>query len=91
MHLSAEELSRPVNVTAQLTATWDGSEHDLSKGVNVAYGVAHHWAKQFPDVTFNVKDIKQPTRAEKEVINPLEANDRGEAFAGLKRRKTTGG
>lgn len=87
-----EEMAKPVHVTAQLTAKWDGKEYDLRKGANVATGTVEHWQSVFPTVKFNIEEIPQTPIVAREIENPLEEHNRGTAFAGLKKgRKPQGG
>jgi len=79
------ELSHEVYVTAPITAQWDGKEYDLSKPVKLIYGIVYHWQQSYPDVEFSVSDVPKSEIAARQVMNPLEDNDRGEAFASLKR------
>lgn len=81
-----EELAKPVHVTANVTALWDGTSYELTKGQTVLNGMVYHWKQAHPDVEFIVGEVKEKTKSAKEIINPLEENDRGESFAGLKRR-----
>lgn len=83
-----EELARTVNVAANVTAMFGGKEYDLSKGVNVPYGMVYHWENSHKDVIFTYEDVKDTPLPPRDRENPLEENDRGEAFAGLKRRRT---
>lgn len=83
---SADELEKEVYVSAQepITEVWDGREYNLStEPIRVAYGVVYHWQNKGHELT--VSDVPNEHPAEREIVNPLEANDRGVAFAGLKR------
>lgn len=76
-----------VRVTADISATWDGVDHDLSEGIVIQYGVVELWKKINPNVAFTVSEVaSEDFTPNKPIINPLEENDRGEAFSGLKRR-----
>lgn len=81
-----EELARIVHVTADKTIRWDGKDIDLSTGRELPYGVLLHYQGTDPDITFTVKEVTPSEIAAREIVNPLEENDRGEAFAGLKKR-----
>lgn len=91
---TADELGRMVNVYSEEPAemAWDGKRYELgSEGVQVKYGVAIHWQNTMKHL--RIEDIPTSEPAEREIVNPLEANDRGAAFAGLKRpgrRKASG-
>lgn len=82
-----EELSRIVKVTADLTATWNGVEYDLSKPTELQYGIVHHWKNVYPEVTFSIEAVTPTIKPDQPIVNPLEEADRGEAFAGLRKRK----
>lgn len=83
-----EHLSEEVYVTSQepFTAHWDGKEYNLSpdKDTRLKRGIVYHW-QEVHGVEFTMKDIPKSELFSKEIINPLEENDRGEAFASLKR------
>ncbi len=81
-----EELEREVVVKAELVSQWDGKEVDLRAGKTILNGLLVHFQDAFPDVTFEVIDVPVKERTAKDIPNPLEENDRGEAFPGLKRR-----
>lgn len=86
-NLTREQLSRNVRVTADITARWDGKEYDLRNGVVVKYGVFASWRESHKGVEFTVSEVEDPTIDSREIKNPLEENDRGESFAGLKGRR----
>jgi hypothetical protein len=82
-----EELARIVHVTADTTIRWDGKEIDLAKGKELPYGVLLHYQTTEPSIEFTVKEVTPKEIAAREIVNPLdEGADRGEAFAGLKKR-----
>lgn len=83
-----EELARIVHVTAEFTAKWDGKDFDMSKGITVPYGVVLHYQILHPDIEFMTTEVTPKETPVREIVNPLEENDRGEAFAGLKKRGT---
>lgn len=85
MQKPREELAKLVKVTANVTAAWDGKSYDLSKGVNIALGVAEFWRDANSSVIFAIEEVASTPIPNRSIENPLEANDRGEAFAGLKR------
>lgn len=82
-----EELSRIVHVTADKVIHWDGKEIDLSKGVELPYGIVYHYSTLDPDTEFDVKPVTPLEPPVKEIVDPLEANDRGIAFSGLRSRR----
>lgn len=91
-HKSREELAKKFHVTAQLTAKWDGIEYDLSKGVNIEYGVIDHWQSMYPNVQFDTSEIAETPISSREIANPFGDQGHQEAFAGLKKRgKQQGG
>ncbi|MCI3922434.1 hypothetical protein MO973_19565 [Paenibacillus sp. TRM 82003] len=68
-----------------LTARWDGKDYTLcSDPVRVLYGVVEHWRKAHK-VELRAETIPADEIAVKPIVNPLEENDRGEAFATIKR------
>lgn len=91
---TADELGRLVYVYSEepAEAAWDGKQYELGgEGVKVKYGVAIHWQNTLN--CLRIEDIPTTEPAEREIVNPLEANDRGAAFSGLKRpgrRKASG-
>lgn len=87
---SRDELAIPVHVRADITAKWDGKQYDLREGVIVKYGTVVSWQHAYPKVQFEVSDVTAEQKAAKEIVNPLESNDRGTAFEGLGRRKRQG-
>lgn len=84
-----EELAKIVHVTADVTARWDSVEYDLSKGVDIAYGVVEHWKGMYPNATFAIEEISETPIIPREILSPLGDTSHQEAFAGLKRRKKT--
>lgn len=79
-----EELEVQVIAKADFTGHWDGKELDFSKGITVQRGIVHHYEKQ--GIQFELSDVPKQERDARAIVNPLEENDRGEAFAGLKRK-----
>lgn len=86
---TAAELSHEVYVTAPITARWGGVDYDLTTPKKLTYGVVHHWEQTIPDVEFKISAVPAAEIASRDIVNPLEDNDRGEAFAGLKRGRKT--
>lgn len=84
--ISALDLTKPVNVKADITAVWDSKTYDLSQGVQVKYGVVVAWESIYKGVEFYVTDIGEEEIQSREIKNPLEENDRGSAFASLTSR-----
>lgn len=81
-----EELSKIVYVSSQepVTAMWDGKEYHLSKDpVQLPYGIVHHW-KSIYDL--DIKDVPPEDIERRQIVNPLEIENQGEAFAAVKRR-----
>lgn len=81
-----EELARIVHVTADKTIRWDGKDIDLSKGQQLPYGIVLHYETLDPETKFTVVEVTPKEIPNREIVNPLEEMDRGEAFAGLKKR-----
>lgn len=74
------------NDSEPFTAKWDGVEHILShEPVKVEKGVAEHWMLRYPDAQLRIEEIESETIEPRSIVNPLESNDRGEAFAAIKR------
>lgn len=80
-----EELGKIVHVKAFVTAMWDGKEYDLSEGMDVKYGMVVTWSKIYKNVEFDVSEVSETPIDKREIKNPLEENDRGESFSGLRR------
>lgn len=83
---SKEELSKTVYVSSPeaITAMWDGKEYKLSKDpVQLPYGIVYHWKSSYE---LDVKDVPPEEIERKKIVNPLEIENQGEAFAGVKRR-----
>jgi hypothetical protein len=87
MKFNQQELEREVHVTAPIVGRWDGKDVDFTKGVTIKYGLLVHFQNLHKDAEFKVEEVRPSVRDPKEIVNPLEANDRGEAFAGLKRTR----
>jgi hypothetical protein len=69
-----------------LTARWDGKDYTLTtEPTRVQYGVVEHWNKVHK-VQLRVETVPPEEIAVKPIVNPLEDNDRGEAFSAIKRR-----
>lgn len=69
-----------------VTARWDGKEYFLgSEPVEVPKGVAIHWKERIKWIRY--EEIPPEVIEQRIPENPLEENDRGEAFAELKRKK----
>jgi len=74
------------NDSAPITAKWDGKEYELtSNPVEVQLGIAEHWVKRFPNAQLRIEDVPTEVIEKRKPVNPLESNDRGTAFAELKR------
>lgn len=74
-------------------AFWDGVEYELGETpVKVKRGTAELWGNR-KDVILTLVDVPEEARESRPIINPLDNNERGEAFSGLvgpikKRRRT---
>jgi len=79
------DLSRIVFVKGEGTARWDGVLHDLTEGVQVRLGVANFW--QSINIKLTVTDVPEANIPPRDIVNPLQQEMLGEAFAGVKRRK----
>ena len=82
-----EELSNYVYVTSRepFTAMWDGKEYDIDDSpIMVKKGIAIHW-ESVHDAELDMKEVTPEEVEEIGRKNPLEENDRGESFVGLKR------
>ncbi|MBB6731888.1 hypothetical protein [Cohnella zeiphila] len=80
-------LEEEVYVTAQdpVTLRFGGIDYEINgKPTMLKRGVAYHWQQQGHDV--QTSDVPQSEIEARIVSNPLEENDRGEAFPGLKKR-----
>lgn len=91
------DLAKLVNVfndaREAFEARWDGVDYRITKEpVQVNLGVFQHWQKIYPDAKIRYEEISAEEIAKRQPKNPLESNERGEAFAGLKRprRKASG-
>lgn len=75
-------------------ARWDGVDYKISKEpLEIQRGVAEHWQNVHKDASLRVEDVPQEVIDKRKPVNPLEDNDRGKAFAELKRpgrRKASG-
>lgn len=82
------DLAKHVHVYSDnpIIARWDGKEYRLgSEPVEVPLGVAIHWQGVHKGIRY--EDIPPEVIEQRIPENPLEENDRGEAFAELKRKK----
>ena len=70
-----------------ITAMWDGKEYELGKEpVEVRRGIAEHWIGVYGE-QLRIEDIPAEVIEQRKPVNPLEENNRGQAFAGLKKEK----
>ncbi|MET3699350.1 hypothetical protein SAMN05877753_10211 [Bacillus oleivorans] len=67
----------------QFKSMWDSKEVKINKGkhIKVVYGLALHFQEQDPDL--EIKFIEPEPVEPREPENPLEENNRGEAFSEL--------
>lgn len=85
-------LAELVKVSAKkdVYPVWDSTEYDLSgkNTVQVKRGVAEVWKESYPDagITYEKVESKQ-SRTSRTPQDPLEDNNRGTAFADLKKDK----
>lgn len=87
MKFNSKGLEREVHVTAPIVGRWDGKDVDLTEGLTIKVGLLQHFQNVHKGIEFQVEDVKPSVRDSKEIVNPLEENDRGEAFAALKKPK----
>lgn len=81
-----------VTSTESFTARWDGINYEIGKQpVEVELGVLEHWQKTHKGMEFTVKELTQEEIESRQPVNPLEENDRGQAFSTLKRRRRASG
>lgn len=74
------------NESEDITVRWDGREYDLSGDpITIERGIAEHWQARHPEVQLRIEELSAAEIERRTPVNPLEVNDRGEAFAGLKR------
>lgn len=81
-----------INDSEPFTAKWDGIEYELTQEpLEIERGVAEHWMDRYPEAELRIEEILGESIEPRTNMNPLEANDRGEAFAALKpkRRKAS--
>lgn len=82
-----EQTIHLINDSDPFTAMWDGKVYWLtSDPLEVEKGIAEHWQQRHPEASLRIELIAASEIDRRDPINPLEANDRGEAFAGIKRR-----
>lgn len=68
------------------TGRWDGVDYTIEREpLEIARGVAEHWQRAHKDAQLRIEDVPEEVIEKRAVKNPLEDNDRGTAFAGLKR------
>lgn len=66
------------------TARWDGKDYELGKKpTELKRGIAEHWIGIYKDAKLRIEDIPAAVIEQRKPANPLEANDRGKAFAAL--------
>lgn len=90
--LSKEELSKEVYITSPqpLTLLWDSVEHEVGdKPIVIKRGVAEHWRGLGYEI--NVSDVPMAEIEKRKIVNPLDAESKGEAFQGIKKRGPRGG
>lgn len=69
-------------------ARWDGQDYRIEKQpIVVKLGVALHWQGTRKDSNLRIEEVPAEEIAKRIPANPLEENNRGEAFAGLKRTR----
>ena len=89
------ELEQRINLfndSEPFTAMWDGKTYELtSDPLEVEKGIAEHWQQRHPELQLRIESISAEEIEKRDPVNPLEVNDRGEAFASIKRttRKKT--
>lgn len=77
-----------INDSEPFTAMWDGKEYILTdEPLEVEKGIAEHWQQRHPEAILRIESIAAEEVERRDPTNPLEANDRGEAFAGIKRTR----
>lgn len=79
----SEDLLKFVFVQGKGSARWDSKEYDLSQPVKVRLGVARHW--ESIGIALTITDAPEANISPKDIVNPLESENQGEAFAGLRR------
>jgi hypothetical protein len=68
------------------TAIWNSKEYELgTEPVEVKRGIAEHWLGLHPDI--RIEEISAEVIEQRTPVNPLEQNNRGAAFADLKKGK----
>jgi hypothetical protein len=87
-----KRLSELVKVSAkkEVYPVWDSVEYDLSgkNTVQVKRGVAEVWKESYPDAGISYEKVEtKQSRASRTPQDPLEDNNRGTAFADLKKEK----
>lgn len=76
------------NDSEPFSAKWDGKEYTLSKDpTEIQLGVAQHWQNRFKGAALRIEEIPTAEIERRRPTNPLEDNDRGEAFAGVRKRR----
>lgn len=75
-------------------ARWDGKDYVIDKEpIEIEQGIAEHWSNLYPAANLRIEEVPQEVIEKRQPLNPLEDNNRGEAFAALKkpqRRKASG-
>jgi hypothetical protein len=68
------------------TAIWDGKDYELgAEPVEVKRGIAEHWSALHPDI--RIEELPTELIEQRTPENPLEQNNRGGAFPGLKKEE----
>lgn len=82
--MSQEKNIYLINDGEPITALWDGKEYELGKEpVEVRRGVAEHWISVHGE-QLRIEELPAEIIEQRKPSNPLEDNNRGQAFAGLK-------
>lgn len=77
-----------INDSDPFTAMWDGKVYWLTaEPLEVEKGIAEHWQQRHPEAKLRIEEIAASQIERRDPVNPLEANDRGEAFASIKRTR----
>lgn len=65
---------------------WDGVDYVIDKEpLEIHRGVAEHWQNVHKNAQLRIEEIPPEVVEKRKPENPLEANDRGAAFAALKK------
>lgn len=71
-------------------ARWDGVDYTIDKEpLEITRGVAEHWMNVHKDAQLRIEDVPAEVIEKRRPANPLEENDRGQAFAELKKPRGT--